>query len=202
MRWDTHMLFAVNSLWLLTIVPDGVDFSTIGLLAAAAIFGGLLPDLDAAESKIKHLQVTGIKPFLIPAQVVHRTDVHRGILHSLIGLGFVATVSVPMAILMGWTMWLALLLGYASHLFADAATKTGIRLLYPRQQRSYLLPKQWRITTGSLAEEMLLSLLIVGAMTLLLSNLLSITGIDSTPAAEMKLHRNLMQFLSKSNPVF
>ncbi len=95
MRWDTHMLVAVNSLWLLAIVPDEVDFSTIGLLTAAAILGGLLPDLDAAESKIKHLQVAGVKPFCLPAQVVHCTDVRRGMLHSLVGLGFIATITVP-----------------------------------------------------------------------------------------------------------
>ncbi len=65
----------------------------------------------------------------------------------------IAFVLLPLAAGVGWAPWLALLLGYGSHLAADSATKTGILLLYPRKERFYLLPKGWRITTGSQAEE-------------------------------------------------
>ena len=85
MMWPTHAAAGVASLWLLAIVPPewlGYDF---GVLSACAALGALLPDLDASESKIKHLRLLGtnIKPFFLPSQVIYATDHHRGLLHSL-----------------------------------------------------------------------------------------------------------------------
>lgn len=104
MTWPSHALLGINSLWLLALVPPetvGYDFGT---LAACAVLGALMPDLDASQSKIKHLKVpcTNFKPFLLPAQIVHRTDQHRGLLHSLWGLGMVAFITFPMMFRMGW----------------------------------------------------------------------------------------------------
>ena len=174
MTWPTHTFFGISTLWLLApIRPEmlGVDW---GILAVIAAFGALLPDLDASESKIKHLRIpnTQIKPFMLPAMLVSRTDQHRGLLHSLAGLGMVtATIGVPLLVFYGWTPVLALLLGYGSHLMADAATKSGIRLLYPRATRYYLLPHSWRITTGSMAEEALMAPLSLSVLSLLLMSL-------------------------------
>lgn len=84
--WRTHVLCGISALWPLTIVPYDLLAYDFGTLAACASLGALLPDLDAAESKIKHLNVGGIKPFAVAARIVHRTDQHRGFLHSLRGL--------------------------------------------------------------------------------------------------------------------
>ena len=95
MTWPTHTLFGISTLWLLAPFPPetlGYDFGTLAAL------GALLPDLDASESKIKHMRIpnTQVKPFLLPAMVVSKTDQHRGLLHSLVGVGFVsATVASP-----------------------------------------------------------------------------------------------------------
>jgi membrane-bound metal-dependent hydrolase YbcI (DUF457 family) len=134
--------------------------------------GALLPDLDASHSKIKHLKLLGtqFKPFLLPALIVNRTDRHRGLLHSLWGLVFVAIVVSPLALWLSWTPVVALLTGYGSHLAADAMTKTGIRLLYSQPERFYLLPAKWRITTGSSTEEALLLPLALSVTTLLLQS--------------------------------
>jgi inner membrane protein len=142
----------------------------MGTLAAIAALGALLPALDASESKIKHLKIMGtqFKPFLLPAQVVQHSEQHRGLLHSLTGLGMIAVTVVPAIWWVGWVPVLAFLLKYASHLLADSVTKTGILLLYPRTQRYYLLPQGWRITTGSLAEETLLLPLALIVMALFL----------------------------------
>lgn len=69
MRWPTHALFGINSLWLLSPLPLEMSGYDWGTLAAIAAFGALLPDLDASESKIKHLKLAGtqIKPFILPA---------------------------------------------------------------------------------------------------------------------------------------
>lgn len=173
MTWPTHALFGISTLWLLAPLPPdvlGYDFST---LAACAAFGALLPDLDASESKIKHLKLLGtnFKPFLLPSQIVHRSDQHRGLLHSLCGMGVAATCALPFGIWLGWAPVAALVLGYLSHLVADSATKSGLRVFYPSPTRFHLLPRALRITTGSSAEESLIPVLAAGVILLLLSHL-------------------------------
>jgi inner membrane protein len=102
---------------------------------------------------------------------VSSTEQHRGLLHSFWGLGIAAAIAMPLAFTVGWAPATALVLGYASHLVADSATKSGIRLLYPGSRRFYLLPAKLRITTRSLAEEVLAALLLVPTSLLLLSSL-------------------------------
>jgi inner membrane protein len=172
MTWPTHALFGISTLWLLSPLPPQVLQADFGVLAAAAAFGALLPDLDASESKIKHLKIpnTQIKPFMLPALVVSRSDQHRGLLHSLAGVGMMVVFSAPIIGWVGWSPVVALLLGYISHLIADSATKSGIRWLYPSPERFYLLPVGWRFTTGSLAEEVLMAPLAVSVICLLMAN--------------------------------
>lgn len=174
MTWPTHALLGINSLWLLAPLPPELLGYDLGTLAACAAFGALLPDLDASESKIKHLKIlgTGFKPFLLPAQFVSRTDQHRGLLHSLWGLGFITFITAPSLFWIGWAPVVALLLGYASHLLGDAATKSGIRLLYPSKVRFHALPSSLRVTTGSFAEEAMLPLLALGVFLLMFTRLL------------------------------
>lgn len=92
MTWPIHTLFGISTLWLLAPLPPEILQANWGVLAVAAAFGALLPDLDASESKIKYLKIpnTQIKPFLLPALIVSRSDQHRGLLHSLTGLGMIA----------------------------------------------------------------------------------------------------------------
>ena len=173
MTWPTHALFGISTLWLLAPLPPDVLGYDFGTLAACAAFGALLPDLDASESKIKHLKLPGaqFKPFLLPTQIVHHSDQHRSLLHSLWGLGMAGTCSLPLMFWIGWTPAVALLLGYASHLLGDSATKSGIRPFYPQPRHFHLLPLSLCITTGSLAEEALIPLLALGVVLLLLTHL-------------------------------
>lgn len=173
MTWPTHALLGINSLWFLAPLPPELLGYDLGTLAACAALGALLPDLDASESKIKHLKILGtnFKPFLLPAQIVSRTDQHRGLLHSLWGLGMIIFLVAPIAFWIGWTPVAAWVLGYASHLLGDSATKSGIRLLYPSKIRFHLLPPAFRLTTGSLAEDAMTPLLALSALLLLLNHL-------------------------------
>ena len=85
MTWPTHTLFGITTLCLLVPLPPEIIGYDFGTLAAFAALGALLPDLDATESKIKHLKLLGtqFKPLLLPAQIINLTDQHRGLLHSL-----------------------------------------------------------------------------------------------------------------------
>ncbi len=130
------------------------------------------PDLDAGESKLKRFAVIGITPFAPLSQVLHQSFGHRGLLHSLAGLGlFTVLCALPLALWLGAPFGMALSLGYASHLLADSATKSGVPLLYPHRKRHHLLPKGWRLTTGSMAEEMLLPFLAFAVLLLLFKHL-------------------------------
>jgi len=172
MMWHTHVMAGLSSLWLLSLVPQGITAEKVAVITAVAAFGALLPDLDAADSKIKHLRIAGVKPFQPIAIVFYEGLGHRGLLHSLLALGLLALYSLPL-LLWSWWDWqtsAALVLGYASHLAADAATKSGIPLLYPRKKRYHLLPRSLRITTGSLAEEVVFVGLALLTLLLLLSH--------------------------------
>lgn len=159
MLWRTHVLFGLSTLWCFEMVSHGITLETLPLMIAASAFGSLLPDLDASESKIKHLSIAKIKPFYLPAVAVHRRFGHRGFSHSLAALFLLALLSSPLIALMGWQVWLAFVLGYAAHLAADACTRTGVPLMYPNKRRYHLPPSTLRFTTGSQAEEALLPLL-------------------------------------------
>jgi membrane-bound metal-dependent hydrolase YbcI (DUF457 family) len=166
--WTTHTLFGISALWLLAPLPPEVLGYDFGTLAACAALGALLPDLDASDSKIKHLRLLGtqFKPFLLPAQIIHRSDQHRGLLHSLWGIGMAGTCTFPLAFWIGWAPVTALLLGYASHLLGDSATKSGLRLLHPNKRRYHVLPASLRITTQSQTEDLVASLLLLPVLLL------------------------------------
>lgn len=170
MTWSTHLMAGLSALWLFELVP-GTAPANIAIIAAGAALGSLLPDLDASESKIKHLSISGVKPFLLPSQIVYNQVGHRSFLHSLIGLTYVAICCAALSALTGREGAIALLVGYASHLLTDAATKSGIPLLYPRTKRFHLLPKALRLTTGSQAEEVIFVILSLCAMTFFLHHL-------------------------------
>jgi len=171
MMWYTHTLLGINSLWLLALLPPEADSGKIAALSVCAAFGALLPDLDAAESKVKHLHLSGLKPFELPATLLHQTLGHRGLIHSLLGLTGFSLATIPLSLHLGWQSAVALILGYASHLAADAATRSGIPLLYPRPKRYHLLPRSWRFITGSQAEEVLFAVAAAATLLLLFSHL-------------------------------
>ena len=173
MLWRTHALAGINSLWLLVPLPHAVTPDTVGPMAAFAAVGALLPDLDSTRSKIRSVEIKGVRPLVPLSLLVSRAFGHRGLLHSLPGwLGF-GFLCLPLASWTGWQAALALWLGYGSHLAADACTRSGIPA-WPnrRNRRLHLLPSGLRFVTGSPAEDALLPLLAVCALWLLLRFLL------------------------------
>jgi len=70
MTWHTNMVSDIVSLWLLTLLPAGAITVNWGMLATCAAFEAVVPDLDAAESIIKHFKVVGVQLFLLPAPVL------------------------------------------------------------------------------------------------------------------------------------
>lgn len=140
--------------------------------AAAAAFGSLLPDLDhpgsflgrrvvrfgAFLSALAALAQWGVG-FPVPASVLGLTVGftltpvalylvgHRGITHSLLGVG----ASLVVLALFGWLgnpVVVAAVIGYLAHLAGDLLTGEGIPLLWPAGRRYGLLG----VRTGGLLE--------------------------------------------------
>lgn len=153
MMGRTHALIGLSTLWLFQW-SGTLNAETLAPLIVLALGGVLAPDLDAQDSILKRFAIAGLRPFVPLSQLLHQAFGHRGLLHSLLGLGFFTLLcGVPLAVWLGWPSGAVVTLGYASHLLADSATKSGIPLLYPRRRRYHLLPRALRLTTGSAAED-------------------------------------------------
>ena len=141
-------------------------------LAPFAMIGGissLFPDLDATRSVIKYFKVQtpwrSLQPFRFIARLIHAGFGHRGAWHSLLALIILFFLVSPVWALGYYKIFIAIILGYSTHLITDAMTKTGIPLLYPRQQRISIFPRELRITTGGFFEYLIVS--IIGVLSLL-----------------------------------
>lgn len=170
MRWATHSAIALNSLWLLQAANPATVQASIGILLASAVFGGLLPDLDAVDSKLQRLPVitADFQPFGFLSQVIRRTSPHRGWMHSLRGLAIISVLLAPAIGIVGLGTWIVFVGGYASHLLADMMNPSGIPLFFPQQRRRHILPPRWRIPTASPEEDLVFVVFACLALALLL----------------------------------
>ncbi|MCC7264538.1 MAG: metal-dependent hydrolase [Candidatus Latescibacteria bacterium] len=152
MRAPTHAAFGLlctASLFALGGRPLHQDLPAI----SCALLGSLLPDLDSPHSALGRLL-----PFL--SERIERRWGHRGASHSLLALGGLGLLLLPLAFLrLPWDA--ALMAGYLSHLVADCYTKSGAPLFHP-YPRLCVFPggERFRIHTGSAQEGVLLIVLL------------------------------------------
>ncbi len=153
MTASTHIAFGLLSAagaFSLTSVPLHQDVSAVG----GAILGSLLPDIDSPKSSIGRML-----PF-VSAPIEQRWG-HRAVTHSLLALLALGLVTLPLFFYWG-SCFTALLTGYASHLFADCATKSGVPLFYPNPAVCvFPANDRYRIRTGSLVGEGLVLVLLL-----------------------------------------
>lgn len=177
MTWRTHFIGGIASLWLL---PLGAAYWSVALAIVFASVGSLLPDLDARESKLSNIQVGGITPLKPAAYALNRRIGHRGVMHSLLGLLFVAIVlGISLGLFLDPLAGVGLVLGYLSHLLLDACTKSGIPFCWPKPSRFHLLPPGLRAVTGSWQEDLAFLLLAFIATGFLIAQL---SGSVTTPS--------------------
>ena len=82
---------------------------------------------------------------------------HRTYTHTLY-----AALIAPLPLIFDLRLFIIAHSAYLSHLFADMLTLSGVMLLYPFRETTYhFLPAAWRIKTGSNAELMLLTAVII-----------------------------------------
>jgi len=127
---------------------------------AAAGFSSLLPDIDIPTSGIG-------RPFFPIAQRLNRLVGHRTVTHSLLGLLLFALLLLPVYLLWHRGLALAILLGYASHIFLDQVNVMGVDLFWPGRLRAVLfLNERYRITVAGKGEYVLLCALIIALLLL------------------------------------
>lgn len=182
MTGKTHAAIGANIAWILSPMLGGVLSPEVFVLA---VFGALLTDIDAAESKIKRLEVgygkgkrrIAIQPFYLPAVIIATFFRHRGFWHSLLANILVAFISFQVVLYLNahYTFLalksahaLAAPLGYLSHILADSLTKHGVPLLWPWKKNFYLLPQGIRAKTGHYLDQLLFVIAIIGVILLVL----------------------------------
>jgi membrane-bound metal-dependent hydrolase YbcI (DUF457 family) len=168
-RGHTHALFGLTTMVAVNALTDFVQPHVIegvpaglAMCAGVAILGALTPDLDAEDSTIKREMGTvgaftslGLRAFGVA---------HRGLTHYGVTTLLVMVVSYLVGQWLGYSdVGLAFGLGYFSHVaVADAMTKHGVPLGWPRPGQFHLLPRVLRVKTGGPAEVLVaLSLVLV-----------------------------------------
>ena len=58
MMWHTHAAIGASATWLLMALLPQDDWGTIAVVMVFCVIGALVPDLDAVESKIKHVKTS------------------------------------------------------------------------------------------------------------------------------------------------
>jgi membrane-bound metal-dependent hydrolase YbcI (DUF457 family) len=164
-RNRTHELVGVSLAVVAGRAFDAGPLETAGL-AAAALFGSRLPDVDQLGARVhrrtrleRRTPVAGAVgavlrlPLLLFAIVV----AHRTVTHSAPACAAAAAVAALVASPAGAGVALivaaGVAIGYAAHVAADACTPAGVTLWAPlSRRRVWLLPRRARIRTGSWRE--------------------------------------------------
>ena len=112
-------------------------------VAAVAVLGSLLPDIDIPTSAVG-------RPLFPLAGAINQQVGHRTLTHSLVGMGAVGFVATPLFLFSRPELYWALLIGYLSHLLIDTENKMGVELLWPSRIRAWFFAdEKYRIQVGT-----------------------------------------------------
>ena len=137
--------------------PQNLSVTTLGAAIVGNIVGSLLPDMDQAGNRLWDLLPAGDHL----ARVLRKAFIsHRTLSHSFVGLflfyhilGFVLYRLLNPNYVDVNIVFIAMMVGYISHLVADSLTKEGLPLLWPLKWKFGFPPvSAFRITTGSWVE--------------------------------------------------
>jgi inner membrane protein len=131
-------------------------------LAAAALFGSRLPDVDRLGTRVHRrtrlerrtliARTAGallrLPLVLLAVGVPHRTVTHSA-LACAVSAGLAAVVAMPAGGAVALLVAGGVAIGYASHVAADACTPSGVSLWAPvSRRRVWLLPRRAQVRTG------------------------------------------------------
>jgi membrane-bound metal-dependent hydrolase YbcI (DUF457 family) len=145
-----------------------LDALETGAAVLGAVWGSWLPDADRLGTRIhrrvrlapRNLPVAALGAVLrAPLVAFALLARHRGVSHSLAACRLVAGLAALLAAIGGEAGAAAAAgcaLGYCAHVLADACTPSGVCLWWPCSRRPALLvPRPFRIRTGSLPDALI-----------------------------------------------
>lgn len=159
----THDIIAFASLVSVATIrpPESLNLLTLVSAIIAADVGALIPDMDQAGNRLWDLLPSGDFLGKYFRKIFYK---HRTLSHSLLG-GFLIykflSWILPKFLNPGFIdpniILISVMVGYISHLVADAFTKDGLPLLFPFKFEVGIPPiKGFRIKTGGILEKYVL----------------------------------------------
>lgn len=164
-RNATHELVGVSLALAAAQALEAGPLESVGL-AAAAICGSRLPDVDQLGARVNRRSILErrsvlfsavVAPVRLPliafaALVPHRTLTHSALACAAAG-GLAVLVAFPLGADAALVVGVGVAIGYAAHVAADACTPGGVCLWAPvSRERVWLLPAGARMPTGSFRE--------------------------------------------------
>lgn len=150
------------SCWALAGPVLGFPIALVALTLPAAAFAGTLPDIDHPSSWLGR-RLPGVS-HLVRLVLGHRGGTHSllAVLGCFLGLTYLRThTNLSSLSVAGATIVTsAILVGYLSHILADALTKSGVPLLWPLR-KSFRSPIAF--TTGGMVENIVTFIIVVFA---------------------------------------
>ncbi len=147
----THIPGGALAGLLLANVMKDVSLIDVGICVAGGTLGGLLPDIDHPNSKIS-------KKIPVISWIVTKFCPHRGPTHTLVLWLFV--LGIPMYYFpMFALVFTSIYVGVISHLFLDACTPSGCKMLAPFSSKKVRFAK---IKTGGKGENFVTVLMYFG----------------------------------------
>lgn len=156
----THNIFSFACLLTAAVYfpPKDITTATIIVSLIANTVGSMLPDIDQATNKLWDMLPFGDNVGKVLRNLFLS---HRTLSHSLIGIILFDQGSYWLfpKIFNGeyidpYTVSMALMIGYLSHLLADSVTEEGLPLFFPLKYKFGFPPiKKWRIKTGQWFEK-------------------------------------------------
>lgn len=158
----THDLFAFTAMvgGVILLPLPVMNLGTAVIAFSAGFLGGMAPDLDEPGAQFWQRLPAGagtiLGKFVSPV-----FGSHRFVSHSLLGaavFGWLAKkgleISASVLVVDQIVVWWAFMLGFASHLVADALTREGVPLLWPLPVKFGIPPiKRLRISTDGWMEK-------------------------------------------------
>lgn len=123
--------------------------------AAVASVVSLLPDIDHPQSLIGR-----VFPFI--SKYILKKYGHRTVTHSLVSILAIMIIASP-ALFFSISIYAALSLAFASHIFIDLFNRSGVKLLAPFSQKEYISFRtpELRIMVSSWQEYVVLFLIVL-----------------------------------------
>lgn len=161
MTGRTHDAIAFASLITVSVAnpPESLNVATATAAVVANIVGATMPDIDQATNKLWKFLPGGDHL----GKILRRAFMgHRNLTHSFIGIFLVYKLlefTLPRLLNPQYVNWeiifLAMMIGYISHLLGDFLTKDGLPLLFPIKWKFGFPPiSAFRITAGNWIENL------------------------------------------------